>query len=247
MIHPGRRDRNRTGEIAPQKHASTTEGESSGQRYRSDDDAKENNVDQQISDVVLLVKYVFSFQVTLASYFTAPRSVCASLWDSVPAAMAMIGPVRLSKNGRRFRCPQPQAAVEQRDDRIDAAQMFGGQCWRRILDQHQRHLPRPASRQSEHHLGTRRNRQSAGRVTLMLIEYPTPALAAEHLRRIDAAHHAAQPQPGVAGIENVGPFFDKRTGPIIAIAAVRCPRATRRRFSCGELRGQRTWKREHVF
>jgi hypothetical protein len=30
-----------------------------------------------------------------------------------------------------------------------------------------------------------------GEATLMLIEYPTPALAAEHLRRIDAAHHAA--------------------------------------------------------
>jgi hypothetical protein len=59
----------------------------------------------------------------------------------------------------------------------------------------------------------------SGEATLMLIEYPTPALAAEHLRRIDAAHHAAQPQPGVAAVENVGPFFDKRTGPIIAIAA----------------------------
>ena len=58
-----------------------------------------------------------------------------------------------------------------------------------------------------------------GETTLMLIEYPTPALAAEHLRRIDAAHHAAQPQAGVAAIENVGPFFDKRTGPIVAIAA----------------------------
>jgi hypothetical protein len=58
-----------------------------------------------------------------------------------------------------------------------------------------------------------------GEATLMLIEYPTPALAAEHLRRIDAAHHAAQPQPGVEAIENVGPFFDKRTGPIVAIAA----------------------------
>jgi hypothetical protein len=58
-----------------------------------------------------------------------------------------------------------------------------------------------------------------GGATLMLIEYPTPALAAEHLRRIDAAHHADQPQAGVAAIENVGPFFDKRTGPIIAIAA----------------------------
>jgi hypothetical protein len=60
---------------------------------------------------------------------------------------------------------------------------------------------------------------SSGDATLMLIEYPTPALAAEHLRRIDAAHHAAEPQAGVAAIENVGPFFDKRTGPIIAIAA----------------------------
>jgi hypothetical protein len=58
-----------------------------------------------------------------------------------------------------------------------------------------------------------------GGATLMLIEYPTPALAAEHLRRIDAAHHAAQPHTGVAAIENVGPFFDKRTGPIVAIAA----------------------------
>jgi hypothetical protein len=60
---------------------------------------------------------------------------------------------------------------------------------------------------------------SGGEATLMLIEYPTPALAAEHLRRIDAAHHAAQPQAGVAAVENVGPFFDKRTGPIVAIAA----------------------------
>ena len=58
-----------------------------------------------------------------------------------------------------------------------------------------------------------------GEATLMLIEYPTPAIAAEHLRHIDAAHNAAQPQPGVAAVENVGPFFDKRTGPIVAIAA----------------------------
>jgi hypothetical protein len=59
----------------------------------------------------------------------------------------------------------------------------------------------------------------SGVATLMLIEYPTPALAAEHLRRIDAAQHAAQPAAGVAAVENVGPFFNKRTGPIIAIAA----------------------------
>jgi len=59
----------------------------------------------------------------------------------------------------------------------------------------------------------------SGAATLMLIEYPTPALAAEHLRRIGAAYHVPQTQAGVAAVENVGPFFDKRTGPIIAIAA----------------------------
>jgi hypothetical protein len=59
----------------------------------------------------------------------------------------------------------------------------------------------------------------SGLATLTLIEYPTPALAIERLRAIDAANHAAQPQPGVEGVENVGPFFDKRTGPIIAIAS----------------------------
>jgi hypothetical protein len=58
-----------------------------------------------------------------------------------------------------------------------------------------------------------------GEATLLLIQYPNPTLAAEHLRRINAAYHAAPPQAGVAAIENVGPFFDKRTGPIIAIAA----------------------------
>jgi hypothetical protein len=60
---------------------------------------------------------------------------------------------------------------------------------------------------------------SSGSATLMLIEYPTPAVAAEHLRLINAAHHAEAPQAGVDAVENVGPFFDKRTGPIIAIAA----------------------------
>ncbi len=59
----------------------------------------------------------------------------------------------------------------------------------------------------------------SGNATLMLIEYPTPALAAEHLRRIAATNHSTPPQAGVTGVENVGPFYDKRTGPIIAIAA----------------------------
>src|SRR5579864_3747984 len=59
---------------------------------------------------------------------------------------------------------------------------------------------------------------SSGEATLMLISYPTPQLAAEHLRRIDAAHQMT-PQSGVSSIENAGSFFDKRTGPILAIAS----------------------------
>ncbi|MGC1449632.1 MAG: DUF6599 family protein [Candidatus Sulfotelmatobacter sp.] len=60
---------------------------------------------------------------------------------------------------------------------------------------------------------------SSGEATLMLISYPTPQLAAEHLRRIDAAHQMVQPQAGVSTIGNAGPFFDKRTGPMLAIAS----------------------------
>jgi len=63
-----------------------------------------------------------------------------------------------------------------------------------------------------------RYNMSSGEATLMLISYPTPQIAAEHLRRIEAAHQIAQPQAGTSGVENAGPFFDKRTGPIIAIA-----------------------------
>jgi hypothetical protein len=58
----------------------------------------------------------------------------------------------------------------------------------------------------------------SGEATLMLISYPTPQLAAEHLRRIEAAHQMTEPQSGVSSIENAGSFFDKRTGPILAIA-----------------------------
>src|SRR6202163_2309785 len=64
----------------------------------------------------------------------------------------------------------------------------------------------------------------AGDATLMLIEYPTPQIAAERLRQIDASHvdpshPVPQQRPGVATILDVGPFFDTRTGPIIVIAA----------------------------
>jgi hypothetical protein len=60
---------------------------------------------------------------------------------------------------------------------------------------------------------------TAGDSTLMLIAYPTPQIAAEKLRQIDAAHQVTAQQPGSASIVDVGPFFDKRTGPIVVIAA----------------------------
>ncbi len=60
---------------------------------------------------------------------------------------------------------------------------------------------------------------TAGDATLMLIEYPTPQIAAERLRQIDASHQAAGQAPGVASMVDVGPFFDARTGPIVAIAS----------------------------
>jgi len=60
---------------------------------------------------------------------------------------------------------------------------------------------------------------SHGVATLMLISYPTPAIAAEQLKKIDAAQGSnAQPQPGSAPLI-AGPIFDKRTGPIIVVAA----------------------------
>jgi hypothetical protein len=57
---------------------------------------------------------------------------------------------------------------------------------------------------------------SGGEATLMLISYPTPQMAAEHLRRIEAAAHPQNSSP-VGGI--VGPIFAKRTGPIVVIAS----------------------------
>lgn len=58
----------------------------------------------------------------------------------------------------------------------------------------------------------------SGEATLMLISYPTPQLAADHLKKIDALHQLAQPQSGVSTVNGSGTFFDKRTGPIVAIA-----------------------------
>jgi hypothetical protein len=61
---------------------------------------------------------------------------------------------------------------------------------------------------------------AGGDATLMLISYPTPQIAIEKLRQIDAAHQgSSHTQSGEAPIVDVGPFYDKRTGPIIALAA----------------------------
>jgi hypothetical protein len=60
---------------------------------------------------------------------------------------------------------------------------------------------------------------SNGEATLMVISYPTPQIAADHMRKIDAVHTPTQQQPGVATIVDAGPFFDKRSGPLLAIAA----------------------------
>jgi uncharacterized protein DUF6599 len=59
---------------------------------------------------------------------------------------------------------------------------------------------------------------SDGAATLMLIAYPTPQLAAEHLRRIDAANQTNAHAQAGSPIAIAGPIFDKRTGPILVIA-----------------------------
>jgi hypothetical protein len=59
----------------------------------------------------------------------------------------------------------------------------------------------------------------AGEATLMLIEYPTPQIAIEKLKQLDATHQVTEQQPGAASIVDVRPFSYKRTGPIVVIAA----------------------------
>jgi hypothetical protein len=57
----------------------------------------------------------------------------------------------------------------------------------------------------------------SGEATLMLISYPTPKMAADHLLRIEAARRAAPSQPSVSSIDSSGTFISKRTGPLLAI------------------------------
>lgn len=57
----------------------------------------------------------------------------------------------------------------------------------------------------------------SGEATLMLISYPTPKMAAEHLLRIKAARQASASQSGLSNVESSGTFIPKRTGPLLAI------------------------------
>jgi hypothetical protein len=60
---------------------------------------------------------------------------------------------------------------------------------------------------------------SDGVATLMLISYPTPQIAAEHLRKIDAARQPDAPQQGSPALLNGDAIFDKRTGPMVVLVA----------------------------
>ncbi len=57
-----------------------------------------------------------------------------------------------------------------------------------------------------------------GLATLMLISYPTPQMAAEQLKKIDAAQEANASTPSNSP-QILGPIFDKRTGPLLVVAA----------------------------
>jgi hypothetical protein len=61
---------------------------------------------------------------------------------------------------------------------------------------------------------------SGGEATLMVISYPTPQIAASSLRRLDAARQqSAQAQSKNATLMSIGPYWDRRTGPIVVVAA----------------------------
>jgi len=56
---------------------------------------------------------------------------------------------------------------------------------------------------------------SAGEATLMLISYPTPQIAADRLKAIEAGHSTAQTGGEIAA----GNFLAKRTGPLVALVS----------------------------
>ena len=59
---------------------------------------------------------------------------------------------------------------------------------------------------------------SGGEATLMLVSFPTPQIASEFLRKLEAAQQPAS-QPSGSQPPLAGPIFKKRTGPLVVIAA----------------------------
>jgi hypothetical protein len=60
---------------------------------------------------------------------------------------------------------------------------------------------------------------SAGNARLTLISYPTPQIAAAHLKQVEDGHRAELQTPGSATILDASPLFARRTGPILVIAS----------------------------
>ncbi len=60
-----------------------------------------------------------------------------------------------------------------------------------------------------------------GDATVTLIEYPTPQLATEHLKRIDDAHKMANAQqnPNGPALINLEQIYTRRTGPMVVIVS----------------------------
>src|ERR1700730_17531011 len=58
---------------------------------------------------------------------------------------------------------------------------------------------------------------SGGEATLMLISYPTPQIAADHLRRIEASTPQNNGSSASTAPMLANPIFDKRTGPILVV------------------------------
>jgi hypothetical protein len=65
---------------------------------------------------------------------------------------------------------------------------------------------------------------SAGEVTLMLINYPTPQIAAQHLRQIEASRQSSG-QNGAVTPTDTPPVYDRRTGPIVVVVAGALPQS----------------------
>jgi len=60
---------------------------------------------------------------------------------------------------------------------------------------------------------------SHSEATLMVIQYPNPTIAAEHLRLIEAAEAQNTKQPGSVPALGPGALFSKRTGPLVVVVA----------------------------